>query len=121
MHINFPFKISSSGRSANTDYDNHIRQLIEQLLFTIPGERVNRPDLGSALSQLVFAPNGDVIATTTEFLIQGTLQSWLGEFVRLESVQVSSENSTLTVTVQYTIIQTQQRQTTQFSTSFPSQ
>ena len=57
MNIDFPFHSDSRGRTATTDDDDHIRDMIEQFLFTNPGERVNRPDFGSGLLQLVFAPN----------------------------------------------------------------
>ena len=115
MNIDFPFHFDTRGRTADTDDDDHIRDLIEQVLFTSPGERVNRPDFGCGLKQLVFAPNSDELAAATQFLAQGALQQWLGNLIQVEAVQVESEEATLRVTIQYVIRRSQQRQTAQFS------
>jgi hypothetical protein len=115
MQIDFPFAFDSRGRTAQTAGDEHIRDLIEQVLFTTPGERVNRPTLGAGLSQLVFAPNSDELATATQFLAQGALQQWLGDLIQVEAVAVSNEDSTLRVTVQYLVRRNQQRQVANFS------
>lgn len=115
MQIDHPFHIDGRGRTAITGHDDHIRDLIEQLLFTAPGERVNRPDFGSGLSQLVFAHSGDEAATAAQFLVQGSLQQWLGELIQVEDVQVESEESTLRVTVQYIDRLDDQLRTARFS------
>jgi len=115
MQINYPFHIDGRGRTASTDPDAHIRDLVEQALFTSPGERVNRPDFGSGLMQLVFAPNSDELATATQFLVQGALQQWLGDLIQVEAVEVLSEDSTIEVTVQYIVRRNQQRQIAQFT------
>ena len=115
MQIDYPFHLDSRGRAASTGQDEHIRDLIEQVLFTAPGERVNRPTFGSGLMQYVFAPNSDELATATQFLVQGALQQWLGELIQVEAVQVESQEATLQVTVQYRVRATQERQVAQFS------
>lgn len=115
IQIDYPFHFDGRGRTANTSDDDHIRDLIEQLLFTSPGERVNRPDFGTGIMQLVFAPNSDELAAATQLLVQGALQQWLGDLIQVDSVQVESEDSSLRVTVQYTIRRTQQQQQAQFS------
>ena len=115
MQIDYPFHIDGRGRTAGTDHDDHVRDLIEQVLFTSPGERVNRPDFGSGLMQLVFAPNSDELATATQFMVQGALQQWLGDLIQVEAVQVESEEATLRVTVQYVVRRNQQRQVAQFT------
>jgi len=115
MQIDYPFRIDGLGRTASTDQDDHIRDLVEQVLFTAPGGRVNRPDFGSGLMQLVFAPNSDELATATQFLVQGALQQWLGDLIQVEAVEVLSEDSTLEVTVQYIVRRNQQRQVAQFT------
>jgi uncharacterized protein len=115
MNLDFPLHFDGRGRTAETDYEGHIRDLIEQLLFTAPGERVNRPDFGSGLQQLVFAPNSDELAAATQFLVQGALQQWLGDLIQVDAVQVESEDSALRVVVQYTVRRTQQRQVAQFA------
>ena len=106
MQVNFPYRFDARGRTAGADEADHIRDLIEQVLFTHPGERVMRPDFGSGLLQLVFAPNSEVLASTTQVLVQSSLQRWLGEWILVESVQVEAVDSTLRVTVQYVIRRT---------------
>jgi uncharacterized protein len=115
MQIDYPFSLDRYGRTALTTSDEHIRDLIEQVLFTSPGERVNRPTFGTGLMQLLFAPNSDELATATQFLIQGALQQWLGDLIQVEAVQVESTESTLRVLVQYLVRRNQQRQVAQFS------
>ena len=115
MDIAFPFEIDGRGRTAEASQDDHIRQLIHQVLFTSPGERVNRPTFGSGVKQLVFAPNSDELATATEFTVQGALQQWLGDLIKVEAVNVQSKESTLTITVTYVVQRTQQREVAEFS------
>lgn len=115
MEIAYPFRIDGRGRTADAGRDEHIRQMIEQVLFTSPGERVNRPTFGTGLQQLVFAPNSEEIATATEFVVQAALQEWLGELIQVEAVKVESREATLEITVQYLVRRTQQRQVAQFS------
>jgi len=115
MNLDFPYHFDSRGRTADTTDEDHIRDLIEQVLFTAPGERVNRPDFGSGLQRLVFAPNSDELAAATQFLVQGSLQQWLGDLIEVNEVDVQNEDSTLRITVQYIIRRTQQQQTAQFT------
>ncbi len=115
MNIDFPFRIDGRGRTAATDDVDHIRDMIEQLLFTNPGERVNRPDFGSGLLQMVFEPNSTELAAALQFTLQASLQQVLGDRIQLQAVQVDALDSTLHVTVQYVIRTDQQVQTAQFS------
>jgi phage baseplate assembly protein W len=115
MSVDYPFHIDSRGRTAQTTADEHIRDLIEQVLFTGPGERVNRPSFGSGLLQLVFMPTSDELATATQFLVQGALQQWLGDVIQVEAVVVERAESTLRVNVQYVVRRTQERQVAQVS------
>ena len=115
MNVDFPFHFSSRGRTADADYDGHIRDLIEQVLFTAPGERVNRPDFGSGLLRLVFAPNSDELAATTQYLVQGSLQQFLGDLIQVDAVNVAHEDSTLRVTVRYVVRRTQAVETAVFA------
>jgi phage baseplate assembly protein W len=115
MDIDYPFHLDGRGRTAQTDTDDHIRDLIEQVLFTSPGERVNRPGFGTGLQQLLFAPNSDELATATQFLVQGALQQWLGDLIQVQAVQVDNQNEKLSVTVQYVIRRNRQQQVAQFT------
>jgi phage baseplate assembly protein W len=110
MQVDYPFHFDGRGRTADTPDSDHIRDLIEQVLFTSPGERVNRPDFGSGVLQLVFAPNSDALAATTQATVLGALQQWLGDLIMVEAVQVENEDATLTVTVRYLVRRTQQRE-----------
>lgn len=114
MQLDYPFHFDGRGRTAGTTGDDHIRDMIEQVLFTSPGERVNRPDFGSGLMQLVFAPNSQELATATQFLVQGALQKWLGDLIQVEEVKVESEEATLLVTVKYVVRRNQQRHVAEF-------
>jgi phage baseplate assembly protein W len=115
MNIKFPLQFDARGRTAETDADSHIRDMIGQILFTAPGERVNRPSFGSGIMQLVFQPNSDELATTTQFLVQGALQQWLGDLIEVNGVQVQHEDSLLQITIAYTLRRTQQRFIAKFS------
>jgi Bacteriophage baseplate protein W len=115
MQVDYPFHFDERGRTAGTQDDEHIRDLIEQVLFTSPGERVNRPTFGSGLLQLVFAPNSDTLAAATQMSVQGALQQWLGDLIQVESVEVANVDSTLRVNIQYVTRSSQQRQVAEFS------
>jgi phage baseplate assembly protein W len=115
MNLKFPYQFNNLGRTSEANDDEHIRNMIEQVLFTSPGERVNRPDFGSGLLNLVFEPNSNEMAATTQFLVQGALQQFLGHLIEVNSVQVTSIDSVLEVVVNYTIRSTQQNFNTQFT------
>lgn len=116
MQFNYPFRIDEKGLTARVEEEEeHIHQLIEQVLFTIQGERVNRPTFGTNINQLVFAPNSDELAAATQFLVQGALQQWLGDLINVESVKVESEESTLRVSIEYSMRRNQERRTQTFT------
>jgi uncharacterized protein len=101
LRFDFPFHLDGRGRSAETGEDDHIRDMIYQVLFTNPGERVNRPDFGCGVKQLVFMPNSDTLAAATQLLIQGSLQRWLEAVIQVESVTVEADDAQLRVAVVY--------------------
>ncbi len=113
--LHFPYQFDGRGRSREDDEASWIRGLIEQVLFTTPGERVMRPEFGSGLQELVFAPNSPELAATVQFLVQGALQQWLSDLIQVEQVEVRSVEASLTVTVAYTILRSQERQQEQFA------
>lgn len=106
LNIDFPFHFDNHGRSASTTNDDHIRDMIEQFLFTNPGERVNRPDFGSGLLQLIFAPNSPELAATLQFTVQAGLQQWLGDLIEIQELLVSSEDASLRVELTYKVHRT---------------
>ncbi|HEY5955635.1 MAG TPA: GPW/gp25 family protein [Polyangiaceae bacterium] len=99
--FDFPMSIDGRGHAATTGLDDHVRDLIHQVLFTNPGERVNRPDFGCGLKALLFMPNSDALAAATQTLVKSALQKWLELEIRVEDVRVSAADSTLTVSVVY--------------------
>ena len=119
MSADFPYHVDGRGRTALTDADDHLRDLIEQVLFTAPGQRVMRPDFGSGLLGLVFEPSGPELVATTQHLVQGSLQQWLGHLIAVESVDVAQDEGTFSVTVAYVVLRTQQRASTAFAGRAP--
>jgi phage baseplate assembly protein W len=115
MQVSFPYHFDAAGRTASADSDEHVRDLIEQVLFTSPGERVNRPTFGCGLAQLVFAPNSDELAAATQLIVQGALQQWLGDLIAVEEVLVEADDSSLRVAVQYVNRMTQRREVARFA------
>lgn len=117
MHIAYPYRFDSRGRTAEAGDERHIRDLIEQVLFTSPGERVNRPTLGSGVLRLLFAPNSDTLAAATQLAVQGALQQWLGNLIEVGDVQVEHQDATLNLTVRYVIRRSGETQTARFTRS----
>ena len=113
-YVDYPFSIDGRGRVGTTDEDDHIRDMIYQVLFTHPGERVNRPDFGCGLLQLVFMPNSDALATATQFTVQGALQRWLNDLIQVEQVVVKNDQERLEVTVVYVKRETGDRRQERF-------
>jgi len=111
-YLDFPYAIDTRGRTATTGVDDHVRDLILQVLFTAPGERVNRPDFGCGVRQLAFQPNSDALATATQQLIQGALQRWLQSVISVEAVRVEVRDASLEITVSYLRLDTGERETT---------
>jgi phage baseplate assembly protein W len=115
-YLDYPYSVSGSGIPTTTTADDHLRDLILQVLFTNPGERINLPEFGVGVQQLVFAPNSDALRTTAQFLISNNLQRWLGDRIDVNQVNVSSEpgaEETVTIEIVYTVKATQARQSVQ--------
>ncbi|HTQ15209.1 MAG TPA: GPW/gp25 family protein [Rhizomicrobium sp.] len=117
MNIDFPFHFDTSGHTAQASDADHIRDMIELILFTNPGERVNRPDFGSGLLQTVFAPNSTELAAALQFTTQAEIQRYLGDLIDLQALDVTAEDATLKVTIKYVIRATQAQQTQSFTRS----
>jgi len=115
MNIDFPLHFDGRGRTALTDDDDHIRDMLEELIFTSPGERVNRPDFGSGILQLIFAPNSPELAATLQFTMQAAIQRWLGDVIDMKNLDVQSVDSTLTIDIQYVVRRTNQTETAHFT------
>src|SRR5262245_55560017 len=121
MNVSLPYRVDRRSRTAEAENDDaHIRDLIETVLFTVPGERVNRPDFGCGLLQFVFAPNSVELAATLQALVQGSLQQWLGTLIQIEEVSAESVDATLIVEVRYIVLATQARRVANFSRAVTS-
>ena len=97
----FPFKIATDGGIASVTGDENIRAKIIQVLFTSPGDRVNMPEFGCGLRDLVFDPNNAILAATTEFTVRKSLERWLGNEILVEAVDVKSEEEKLIINIVY--------------------
>src|SRR5215510_11701839 len=115
MRLAYPYHFDARGQTAETTDGTHVRDLIELVLFTTPGERVMRPDFGSGLYALVFEPGGAELAATTQHLVQGSLQQELGHLISVESVEIAQDEGTLTVDVRFVALRTRERRTESFS------
>jgi phage baseplate assembly protein W len=115
MDIDFPFHPDGRGRSAAADYAHHVRDMIEQLVFTHPGERVNRPDFGSGLLQLVFAANSPELAATVQLTLQAALQRWLGDVIEVRTLRVEPEGAAITVHIGYLLLRTREELSASFT------
>lgn len=102
--VDYPYHFDQLGRTATTGRDDYIRDLIEQVLFTAPGERVMRPDFGSGVLALVFEPNSITLAATTQALVHGALQQHLGDLIAVQAVEVTGIEGALQVEVRYTVL-----------------
>lgn len=106
MNIDYPWHFDDRGRTATTGDDAHIRDMLEQLIFTSPGERVNRPEFGSGIMQLVFAPNSPEVATGLQFSVQAAIQRWMSDLIELQHLSVVSEEARLSVDIRYLVRRT---------------
>jgi phage baseplate assembly protein W len=119
MNIDFPFSFDSRGRTAECDDGAHVRDMLEQLLFTNAGERVNRPELGSGVLQLVFAANSPELAAALQFTMRAAIQQWLGDVLDLQGLEVTSDDAVLRIGIRYMLHRTGEVRTETFERSRP--
>jgi uncharacterized protein len=109
--LRYPFAINPFiGRlREEADYDEYIRQLIRQVIFTAPGERINLPQFGGGVRRLVFAPNSLAGASMAQTLIFQSLTTWLNTLIRLNDVKTEADQEILRITIDYTVLQRGER------------
>jgi len=117
MNLDYPFHFDAAGHPATTPTADHVRDTIEQLLFTSPGERVNRPDFGSGVLQLVFGPNSPELAVALQFSVRAAIETWLGDVVEVQALEVTSEDSTLRIYLEYVVRSSGERRSDTFERS----
>ena len=120
MNIDYPFHFDQYGHTATTGDDDHIRDMIEQFLFTNPGERVNRPDFGSGLLKLIFAPNSPELAASLQFTMKSGLMQWLGDLIEVRDLDVTSDDAILNIRINYLVRRTGEIRETTFTRSTAS-
>jgi phage baseplate assembly protein W len=103
--IHYPIAIDAAfGRlDPETDYAAHVEQMIKQVLFTTPGERVNRPDLGCGIRRMVFAPNSEVSASLAQVMIFEALKRWLDPAISVSDVRTNAVNERLEIRIAYVL------------------
>lgn len=119
MNIAFPLRFDSSGRTAQCDEARHVRDMIEQLLLTMPGERVNRPDFGCGLMHAVFAANSPELAAALEFSTRAALQRFLGDVIDVRRLSATADEAVLRVEIDYLIRRTGEARCDEFSAGAP--
>lgn len=103
--IKHPFAVDlSRGRLAEEEnYAEHIEQMMFQILFTSPGERIDRPDFGCGVKRLVFAPNSEVSASLAQITIFQALTKWLGTAITINDVKALAIEERLEIKIAYTL------------------
>jgi phage baseplate assembly protein W len=119
--LDFPLHVGSGGRTATTDGDDHVRDMVHQVLFTAPGERVNRPDFGCGLLELAFEPNSDVLAAALELRVRSSLQRWLSDVIEVDRVRLDHDDARLVVDVEYTRKLNGERMSERFVAAVPGE
>jgi phage baseplate assembly protein W len=99
----FPFQVGDLSAPKTANRTQAIRQQLDQLLFTVPGERVNRPDFGCGVQKLVFGPASPQAARTAEYTIKVNIQKFLGTLITADAVQVTTDDATLFIDILYTV------------------
>lgn len=109
FNVGFPFGFDATGRTRSVPIQDHVRDLVEQVLLTAPGERVNRPQFGSGLLGLVFEPGGSAVAAAVRAQVEASLQLWLADAIQVDGIVARADDSLLEVTVSYVVRATQER------------
>jgi phage baseplate assembly protein W len=115
IDIAVPYDLDARGRTATATAADHLRQMLEVLLFTSPGERVNRPEFGGGLRPLVFDPNSAELAAALRFNLQANLQRWMGDLLDLQDLAVANDDAALRVDIAYVVRRTGEIRTAQFN------
>ena len=114
LNVKFPLQFDQLGQTAVSELDDHIREMIELVLFTSPGERVNRPDFGCGILRNIFAGNGDQLATALQATMAAALNRWLGDVIEVYALEVTPDDSKLIVVLNYAVSRTGEIRTDTF-------
>ena len=106
-YMAFPMTVGPEGATVATRLE-HVRAIIEQVLFTNPGERWFRPNFGVGAVALVFEPNAPALWNVTKKRMTVSLDDALAGEVDPKTIEVSideqaSNDAQLIVTVGFTL------------------
>lgn len=105
MNLEFPLQIGDDGQLVEAGRDRHLRDLMEQVLFTRLGERVNRPDFGCGIQDLIFEPVDDAMVARVAQTTTTQLRKWLSDVIVVDDVEViapdSESDGVLQVVIRY--------------------
>lgn len=118
-YLSFPYQIDASGQTATTDLSTYVQNLILLVLETDPGERVNRPDFGAGLRQLVFSGMDPTLASAAETLVRSKLLQFLGNAISINSLAVTLGDEAVTVDLTYFVTHSQSAATTSITVPLP--
>jgi len=105
----FPFRIDASSRQAQrAAYEAHVGQMVRQVLLTTPGERVNLPEFGCGLRQLVFAPRTAALDSSVKLIVLSALDRWLSDHIQVREVRTGGDPNAgeLSVDIDYILRET---------------
>lgn len=115
-YLDLPYHVDGSGRTAiTTDRYRRVRNLLEAVLFTAPGERVMRPEFGSGVPEMLFDSNSEALETAADFLIRSSVQRYLSDVLVLDQLAVSRDQGELHISVVYSLVGEEEQQTETFS------
>ena len=115
MYLDLSYRADGTGRTATTEAAaRRVRNLIEAVLFTAPGERLNRPDFGSGIHEMLFDGNSEALATAADFLIRAAVHRHLAELVTIEALSVQRTGGELRVTLVYVVTGEDERRSDSF-------
>jgi uncharacterized protein len=108
MDVEFPFRFDEYGRTARAPYDEHVKDMLVQLLLVAPGERVMRPDFGAGLLRLVFEPNTPELAAARQATALAEVERWLGDIVAVERLVAEADGPVFRLELGYRLLATGQ-------------
>lgn len=105
----FPFSGNETSLPAAATDNDLIKQSLIQIVLTQKGERVMRPDFGSRAMSFVFENNNETLAEAVRTDITSAVAKFEPRVI-LRKVQVTREDNSVTVDLQYVVLATRQDQ-----------
>src|SRR3954466_6292826 len=115
LNVAFPFRLDSRGHTEVTDDERHVNGMLEMLLLTTAGERVNRPDFGGGLRQLLFGPASPELAATVQHTLRAEILQWLDDVIDLRELDVWAEEGRMVLNLSYVLRHDGTQRTAEFA------